>query len=298
MAGNTNFPTSLDSHTGGNPYGMAVLGNQIHTALTVAATSGATTLTVADNSQFPTRGILMIDAEIITYTGVSGSTGFTGCTRGAEGTTAAAHSNGARVGQTITAANFNDLAAAIVAIQTHLGAGTGSILRKISEQNGTGASGTISFTSIPQIYRSLKLHICGRTDAAATSAGTRMTFEASPTAGAYYNQRLAIAATLTSATELVGTVDRIDTSAVPGASSPAGAYSGIEVTLPEYRNTSMLKTVLVQGFAPLDLTSGNLNSQYNAGVWNSTAAIQNIYIALSSGNWTTDSRVTLWGLPA
>lgn len=301
MAGDTNFPSTLDSHTGGDPFGFAVAGDHVITTLTATAAAGDTTLTVADNTDFPTRGILCIDNEVITYTGVSSTTGFTGCTRGAYGTTAAAHANGARVGQTITAAMINDLAAAIVAIQTQLGAGfaaTGSIMRKIDEKNGTGASGTISFTGIPQIYRALKLHICGRSTDASLAVGTRMTFEASPTAGAYNSQRFSAAATVTGASELIGTVDRIDTGGIPAASSPANCYSGTEITIPEYRNTSMFKTVHVLDVYPADLASGGLVVQINGGVWESTAAIDQIHIALSAGNWTAASRISLWGIPA
>lgn len=48
------------------------------------------TITVDDTSTFPPAGIISIGTELISYTGV-GATTFTGCTRGASGTTAAPH---------------------------------------------------------------------------------------------------------------------------------------------------------------------------------------------------------------
>lgn len=48
------------------------------------------TITVDSTTSFPPAGIIIIGTELISYTGV-GATTFTGCTRGASGTTAAPH---------------------------------------------------------------------------------------------------------------------------------------------------------------------------------------------------------------
>ncbi len=62
-----------------------------------------TTITVDDTAGFPTTGLIMIDTELISYSGLTATT-FTGCVRGAEGTTAASHSDNATV---FAAADFN-----------------------------------------------------------------------------------------------------------------------------------------------------------------------------------------------
>ena len=67
------------------------------TTLTGDHTATVTTITVASNATFPTAGKLKIDSEIISYTGKSSTTGFTGCLRGRDGTTAAAHTGTAAV---------------------------------------------------------------------------------------------------------------------------------------------------------------------------------------------------------
>lgn len=59
-----------------------------------------TTVTVASTSGFPSDGTIKINSEEITYTGVT-STTFTGCTRGAKGTSAASHSDGDTVSASI-----------------------------------------------------------------------------------------------------------------------------------------------------------------------------------------------------
>ena len=67
-----------------------------NTALNGSITDAATTITCDDVTNFPTAGTVKIDRELITYTGKSGTTGLTGCTRGTvngdgTSTTAAAH---------------------------------------------------------------------------------------------------------------------------------------------------------------------------------------------------------------
>jgi hypothetical protein len=78
--------------------------NAAQSTLAAAVTAGATTLTVASAATFPPSGNfrLLIDSEILLVTAVSGNT-FT-VTRGAEGTAAAAHANGAYATHVLTAA--------------------------------------------------------------------------------------------------------------------------------------------------------------------------------------------------
>jgi hypothetical protein len=66
------------------------------TTLNGALTAAATTVTVASTSDFDEQGRLIVDSEVISYTGLT-STTFTGCTRGDEGTTAATHLTAAAV---------------------------------------------------------------------------------------------------------------------------------------------------------------------------------------------------------
>lgn len=66
------------------------------TALNGALTAAATTITVDSTSSFQSQGRIIIDSEVISYTGTT-STTFTGCTRGEEGTTAASHLDDATV---------------------------------------------------------------------------------------------------------------------------------------------------------------------------------------------------------
>ena len=68
------------------------------TTLDGSHTDSVTTITVASTTGFDSEGTLYVGNEVITYTGTT-STTFTGATRGASGTTAAAHSSGVTVAQ-------------------------------------------------------------------------------------------------------------------------------------------------------------------------------------------------------
>ena len=74
----------------------------IETTLDGAHTDSITTISLASGvgDNYPSTGTIIINSEAITYTGVSADD-LTGCTRGALGTTATAHSDGDAVHSTI-----------------------------------------------------------------------------------------------------------------------------------------------------------------------------------------------------
>lgn len=75
------------------------------TALTSAITNVQTTIPVVTTSGFSTAGAIIINAELITYTGLT-ATSFTGCTRGAAGSPNKSHTVGTYVnGAQVATAN-------------------------------------------------------------------------------------------------------------------------------------------------------------------------------------------------
>ena len=300
-AGTTNFPGSLDSHTSASPLGFGEVNNQAYTLSTAAHTNSVTTITVASTSAFPSKGYLVIKREIVSYTGTTATT-FTGVTRGVGGTTAAAFGSGTLVEQVPVAANHNDLAAALVAVETVLGAGITSsygVMRKIAEVSGTGSSAVLEFSSIPAVYRSLMLQIVGRsTYTGAVSTGWRVTFETSPTSGSYHQQLLQVFGSTTQPIEQISLIDFLSAGVGPTADSTANWHASAIVHLPEYANTSIYKTLVAYGTGANDKSTGNLFFRFAGGVWESTAAIDRVRITQALGNWTTTSRATLYGVPA
>ena len=80
----------------GTGYWAGTIPTSITNQLNGALNNSATTVTVDSTTGFPATGTIDIDSELITYTGLTGTT-FTGCVRGVNGTTAASHLDNAIV---------------------------------------------------------------------------------------------------------------------------------------------------------------------------------------------------------
>lgn len=144
-----NFPTSVSTNS--NLY-IAVNGLQTTLAANILATD--TTIQLTSTTGFPTTGFVTIDnAEVVSYTGISGPN-LTGCTRGADGTTALPHNTGVTVGATIVAAHHNLLKDEVIAIETALGAGFALPLTVVNGGTGTTTStgtGSVVLSTSPTI---------------------------------------------------------------------------------------------------------------------------------------------------
>ncbi len=110
------FPSALDTVDS-----LLVARNAWATLLTGAVNDLATTIPVATTFGLQaTDGVVSIDNEVIRYATLNANA-LLGCTRGYDGTIAAAHGAGAAVELNIVAAHHNRLAAAILAVQGALG---------------------------------------------------------------------------------------------------------------------------------------------------------------------------------
>ena len=87
---------------GAGLWGGVITGSQL-TQLNGAINNSVTTVVVDSTTGFPASGVIAIDAELITYSGKTG-TDFTGCVRGALGSIAASHLDNTL---TYDAANYN-----------------------------------------------------------------------------------------------------------------------------------------------------------------------------------------------
>jgi hypothetical protein len=171
-------------------------------------------------------------------------------------------------------------------------------LTKLDEKSGTGSSGTLSFTSISGSYRKLVCVVVGRSSAAVAAADVRLSFNGSSTAGEYVTQLVQSANTTVASAQAIGSVGYHTVGQMPGASSSANLYASIDIHVTEYANTGMYKAVRADQGGALNLTSGGVFTQTTSGAFAQTTAITQIDLTLSSGNWTTTSRATLYGWTA
>jgi hypothetical protein len=99
---------------------LYVVVNNLQDFLSGSITSGDTTVTLADATDFPaTGGYVSVEQEIIKYAAKSGNQ-LTGCTRGADGTSAAAHAGATPVFMYWVADHHNKLKNELIAIETDM----------------------------------------------------------------------------------------------------------------------------------------------------------------------------------
>lgn len=79
----------------------------VNSTLNGAINNSVTTITLASTLGFPTSGTVLIESELITYSGIS-SNDLTGCTRGTGGTSAASHSSAVAVYESGPEVTFNN----------------------------------------------------------------------------------------------------------------------------------------------------------------------------------------------
>jgi len=94
------YPVGPAAEVASTGWGLGSWGGQqqgqFTSTLSSSINTSVTSLTMASSTSFPSSGTVLINNELISYTGNSGGT-LTGLTRGANGTTAASHSSGATV---------------------------------------------------------------------------------------------------------------------------------------------------------------------------------------------------------
>ena len=102
VVGSYQINTGLNTTVGGTGWGAGLYGGRTLGGLQTIVNEGGTfsavdtTLTVLNASPFPSTGTILIDRELITYSGKSGND-LTGLTRGVNGTSADSHANASTV---------------------------------------------------------------------------------------------------------------------------------------------------------------------------------------------------------
>jgi hypothetical protein len=112
--------TGNEVFTFGTGWGAGLWGGTITgvatTTLNGTINSSATSIVLTSATGFGASGTILIDSELITFSGVSTNT-LTGCVRGVSGTTAAAHTTGATVQLATTFIGWGQPAAATIGTQ-------------------------------------------------------------------------------------------------------------------------------------------------------------------------------------
>lgn len=158
--------------------------------------------------------------------------------------------------------------------------------------DGDSLEGTNSKSiTVPQTYQHLRLVIAARSDAAQNFTGINLRINED--SGSNYGfQRLEVAGgtvTATRSTSQTNWLVGIATAANDGSSVSASATT---VELPHYRETAWRRNYLARSIAQWNT---GIRMEETAGIWN-TNAIEQLRILLGTGNFTSRSRIDLYGL--
>ena len=158
----------------------------------------------------------------------------------------------------------------------------------IQTVNGTGSSGTISFTSIPSTYKHLQIRVVAQYSTA-SETGARIRLN-SDTGSNYAYHELYGTGSGAGAAGYSSQTYMGDMVYVTAINSSIG---GAVIDILDYANTNKYKTVR-------SLCGGDNNGsgyvQLVSGLWQNTSAISNIEIYIAANSFTTGSKFALYGV--
>lgn len=178
-------------------------------------------------------------------------------------------------------------------ISGHLWAPAGAY-DSIATANGTGSSGTITFSSIPSTYTHLQLRMINKGGASGSfPAGMQLIFNSDTTSSNYYNHNLR-----GDGSSVAASAGSNNSSYVwaGGGSTGTNIYAVGILDILDYKDTNKYKT-----------GRSLLGADYNGSgmvilgsiLWKNTAAINSITCISDptyTGNWTTATQFALYGI--
>ena len=171
----------------------------------------------------------------------------------------------------------------------------------IATANGTGSSGVITFSSIPDTYKHLQIRSINRTTTA-TGDGDPFNIRINGDTGtnyAYHMLQGYVGATTGVNTGAASSQTSILSGYSAGANNSDYMFAPFVIDLLDYQDTNKFKTIRnLQGFDANSDGSGNryYAIRFFSGLWQSTSAVTSITITAPNGNWATNSSFALYGI--
>jgi hypothetical protein len=165
-------------------------------------------------------------------------------------------------------------------------------MQLIEEKTPTGVA-TVTFSSIPGTFRSLRLEWAARTAIVAINDSLNVTINGLGTA-IYDRQLLSGAGGTATASEALAQTSAILAN-VAGSTAPAGTAGIGEAHIPAYADTSFQKMIVSKYAYCSGTASGNLLMRMIAINVRTTAAITSITIA-AAANYESGSKLRLYGI--
>ena len=169
-----------------------------------------------------------------------------------------------------------------------------SDLFKFYDTELAAAAASFSIASIPQGGRAIVIRGALRSALAATSENLLVRFNGSAAANYnYLRGNLETTALWTAGSAFAAT--SFLPAAVAANTAPANVFSRVMMEIIEYDVTNKSKELIVEALTAKAFSAGNLEHYLGGGVWNQTARITSISVALSGGNnFMAGSRLTAY----
>jgi len=159
---------------------------------------------------------------------------------------------------------------------------------------GTGSSGTITFSSIPQTYKHLQVRAVIRSTEAGSGTNyyTNLNGDSGSNYAAHRLQGDGTSATAAGAATQTG----IFTGRAPGGGTTTGTMAALIFDIHDYASTTKYKTVRQLSGQDSNNTYAGLIS-LRSGLWQSTSAVTSITFTIDSpANFSTSTTFALYGM--
>jgi hypothetical protein len=158
---------------------------------------------------------------------------------------------------------------------------------------GTGSSGTITFSSIPSTYSSLQIRVLCRS----SSTGRNIQVRFNSDTGANYAQHNLRGNGTSAAAAGTASTTSIESGWIATSADATNVMGVSIIDLHDYASTTKNKTLrAISGIDNNNLTTTNERIYLYSGLWMNTAAVNSISLVSNSGNWTTASVFSLYGI--
>jgi hypothetical protein len=162
----------------------------------------------------------------------------------------------------------------------------------IATANGTGSSGTITFSSIPGTYKHLQIRgILKNTNGGAYDDPTYMRFNGDTGSNYSYHSLYGNG----SGANASGAASQTSITAYgTPANNFTNIWGGAIIDILDYANTNKYKTTRWLNGFDSNTSTGSINLA--SGNWRSTSAITSISFITAAGNWATNTTLALYGI--
>jgi hypothetical protein len=172
------------------------------------------------------------------------------------------------------------------------GSGGGGSYESIATATGTGASGTITFSSIPSTYSSLQIRVLSRSSGTGRNIQVRFNSDT----GANYAQHNLRGFGTGVAAAGSASVTEIEAGWIATSTDATNVMGASLIDIHDYASTTKNKTVRAISGIDNNTSSTSYRIYLYSGLWMNTTAVNSISLISNSGNWTTASVFSLYGI--